>query len=106
MKRLTFPTEKHERIMEHPRKALQGLDDDLIHRDMPRFPGLGFLDGYQVPPKIHFSPLQVELLGRPHPRVQSYQHHGDTPWGRIGQQPCFRSSLPGISGSRFKLPPI
>ena len=32
---LAFLATKHERIMEHPRKALQGFDDDPIHRDMP-----------------------------------------------------------------------
>jgi|SoiMetStandDraft_5_1073268.scaffolds.fasta_scaffold270669_1 hypothetical protein len=35
VKRLAFPAIKHERIMEHQRKALQGFDDDLIHPDMP-----------------------------------------------------------------------
>jgi putative transposase len=30
--------------MEHSREALQGFDDDLIHRDTPRFPGLGLSD--------------------------------------------------------------
>jgi len=44
VKRLAFfPAEKHERIMEHARKTLQGFDDHLIHRHVPGFPGLGFL---------------------------------------------------------------
>jgi hypothetical protein len=40
VKRLAVPTEKHERIMEHPRKALQGFDEDLIHRDISGSPSI------------------------------------------------------------------
>lgn len=72
VKRLAASAEKHERIMEHSRKALQGFDDNLIHRDMAGFPSLRFPDGDLGSPEIYVSPLQRKLFGLSHPGVQRH----------------------------------
>src|SRR5687767_14449686 len=74
--------------MEHPRKALQGLNDNLVHRLVTSLASFAFPNRKAFPLQVHAFPLEIEHFALSHSSVQRKQN-----WAGIILWHCCKQAL-------------